>query len=658
MHGRVGEAQPGHGDRVASVEDAGVPHAAPGKRTLTASLPPMSAAPAMPGQRKADGDAAGPEQAHEVAAHGVSGTGQPLPHAEAIQRLFGRHDVSDVKAHVGGPAAAAADQLGASAYATGRSVGFRNQPDLHTSAHEAAHTVQQAGGVQLAGGVGRAGDAYERNADEVADAVVAGRPAESLLDPFTTGSRGGAAVQKQAAPYDTTRFTIPPLPARYTLANITSELKKRQTATPPAIKSWTTAGVKSGSTEEIYVLYAVWQLAKADRWGSEADLVTEVSPGKKGSIQVAIDATGNAVGTLAGAAAPGVAAAAATPAAAITALKTKYGLADVTGEKGQAWTLDQLNKLSAAWARLSASEAAALSGYTVLLTDNTLEGGTASGLTTREDKTSADGLSATRTREIRFTIGMFDGDLTSFVGDSSNAAPASFVTLLHEAGHAQETKAVDDANTAEMAALVETNKAIVAGNRANAKTVASRNAAVVGRWNHFKPAEQTASKPLVSAFDAAHDAITAFRDEADPTKMAALEATALAAVKARDTAKAAVPAKNPAHAAFAAAITDQDAYLKVAQDILARRQAQSAASAVTAAAKDPTGTRSKRLQTFIDFVTTNSIQPVTKYAQDNWPAKPGEFYAEAFSLWHNDPKFFGTYSAKLKTWFDAGEHLK
>jgi hypothetical protein len=129
-------------------------------------------------------------------------------------------------------------------------------------------------------------------------------------------------------------------------------------------------------------------------------------------------------------------------------------------------------------------------------------------------------------------------------------------------GHAQESKAVDDANTAEMAALVDTNKAIVAGNRANATTVASRNAAVVGHWNHFKPAEQTASKPLVSAFDDAHTSITTFRNETDPIKMAALEAAALAAVKARDTAKAAVPAKNPAHKAFATAITDQDAYLR------------------------------------------------------------------------------------------------
>jgi len=31
---------------------------------------------------------------------------------------------------------------------------------------------------------------------------------------------------------------------------------------------------------------------------------------------------------------------------------------------------------------------------------------------------------------------------------------------------------------------------------------------------------------------------------------------------------------------------------------------------------------------------------------------------EAFSLWKNDPVFFGKYSAKLKAWFDAGEHLK
>jgi hypothetical protein len=44
--------------------------------------------------------------------------------------------------------------------------------DLHTVAHEEAHVVQQRSGVQLKGGVGEVGDAYEQQADEVADRVV------------------------------------------------------------------------------------------------------------------------------------------------------------------------------------------------------------------------------------------------------------------------------------------------------------------------------------------------------------------------------------------------------------------------------------------------------------------------------------------------------
>jgi hypothetical protein len=204
-HGQGGSRQ-GSGDSASDVvpDRHALPHpAAPGKQTLTMSLPLMGAAPATPVQMKAEGTAAPTEEAHKIAADGVSGAGQPLQYASTIQRLFGRHDISDVKAHVGGPVAVAADRLGASAYATGNTVGFRDDPDLHTAAHEAAHTVQQRGGVQLAGGVGRAGDVYERNADEVAEVVVAGRPAENLLDPFAGGGGGGTAVQKKEGEYDT-----------------------------------------------------------------------------------------------------------------------------------------------------------------------------------------------------------------------------------------------------------------------------------------------------------------------------------------------------------------------------------------------------------------------------------------------------------------------
>ena len=153
----------------------------PGKRTLTESLSGVSAAPRAPVQRKATG-AAGAGNVHDVAQRGVAEGGARLPYLDLIQRSFGAHDVSGIKAHVGGPAALACQGMGAAAYATGDHVAFAEAPDLHTAAHEAAHVVQQKAGVQLAGGIGASGDEYEQNADQVADAVVSGRSAESLLN--------------------------------------------------------------------------------------------------------------------------------------------------------------------------------------------------------------------------------------------------------------------------------------------------------------------------------------------------------------------------------------------------------------------------------------------------------------------------------------------
>jgi uncharacterized protein DUF4157 len=113
----------------------------------------------------------------------VATSASSLPHGDTIQRLFGRHDISAVQAHTGPDAAASAQAMGAQAYATGNHVVLGNGgSDLHTVAHEAAHVVQQRGGVQLKGGVGEVGDSYERHADEVADLVVQGKSAEALLD--------------------------------------------------------------------------------------------------------------------------------------------------------------------------------------------------------------------------------------------------------------------------------------------------------------------------------------------------------------------------------------------------------------------------------------------------------------------------------------------
>ena len=163
---------------------------------------------------------------HEAAAAGVAGGGGALPHLGAIQQSFGRHDVSGVEAHVGGPAEDATRAIGAEAYATGNHVAFAGAPSLHTAAHEAAHVVQQRGGVQLKGGVGAAGDAHEQHADAVADLVVQGRSAEGLLDPYAGGGGGGGApaVQRQqAAPAAGTEAIVQKLDA---LAAITFDVKK------------------------------------------------------------------------------------------------------------------------------------------------------------------------------------------------------------------------------------------------------------------------------------------------------------------------------------------------------------------------------------------------------------------------------------------------
>jgi|GEM_PF-3536502 len=186
-----------HGD-----DGGGATAPAPGKLTRSeaiqrkaTSAPAPSAAPA-----RVPIDAMAPfwfADDHAAADHGVAGAANPLPFGDTIQAAFGAHDVSGVQAHVGGAAADASRALGAHAYATGKHVAFAGAPDLHTAAHEAAHVVQQRGGVQLAGGLGVDGDAYERQADAVADRVVAGQSAADLLGPVDSGGSGdGAAVQR------------------------------------------------------------------------------------------------------------------------------------------------------------------------------------------------------------------------------------------------------------------------------------------------------------------------------------------------------------------------------------------------------------------------------------------------------------------------------
>ena len=123
--------------------------------------------------------------AHSIAAAGLQGPGRPLTHQDTLQQAFGHHDITGMREHTGPGARSALNRLDAEGFSSTGRIAFEGRPDLYTQAHEAAHGVQQAAlgnSMALEGGVGAAGDRYERHANEVADAVVAGRDAQPILD--------------------------------------------------------------------------------------------------------------------------------------------------------------------------------------------------------------------------------------------------------------------------------------------------------------------------------------------------------------------------------------------------------------------------------------------------------------------------------------------
>ncbi len=198
--GGGGQGKEGHRGQKKAKQGApaGAPDGAAGENAAAGGDQPVQRAATVGGAPM------GAVDVHGAAAAGVSGSGGTLPHLSAIQHSFGSHDVSGISAHTDSNAAKATTSMGAEAYATGNSVAFASSsPSLHTAAHEAAHVVQQRGGeVQLKGGVGEVGDPYEQHADAVADRVVQGKSAESLLSQMMGGGGGSAGVQRKVVQFD------------------------------------------------------------------------------------------------------------------------------------------------------------------------------------------------------------------------------------------------------------------------------------------------------------------------------------------------------------------------------------------------------------------------------------------------------------------------
>ncbi len=181
---------------------------APAIEEETAAAPEPASAPAgwRALQRRAVEQELGDPATVTARAEAGLGGGGAIPFREQMEAGFGV-DFGGVRAHTDGRAAAASRSIGAAAYTMGDDVVFGAAPTPALVAHELAHVVQQKAGAAPEGGVGRAGDAFEVEADQAAAAVEAGRRSDLATRYARAG--GGAALQRKAVQrYETGEHAI------------------------------------------------------------------------------------------------------------------------------------------------------------------------------------------------------------------------------------------------------------------------------------------------------------------------------------------------------------------------------------------------------------------------------------------------------------------
>jgi hypothetical protein len=150
-----------------------------------------------------------------------------------------------------------------------------------------------------------------------------------------------------------------------------------------------------------------------------------------------------------------------------------------------------------------------------------------------------------------------------------------------------------------------------------------------------------------SSLTSSEDAIKKFYDEnaiidVDADTADKAKAVVDAAVKDRNDKRDALNKTNPQNTIVAgttALETAQDSFYKAAA-VLAFNKSMALS-----------------VKAFYDLVISKGISPaLTQYAADNWPAKPEEFYAEAYSFFVTKPKELEAHSKDLYDWFKAGKY--
>jgi len=609
----------------------------PTLRPLVAAARPSRIA--LAGQKLSVGGVTDREERHadEVAGAAVreldsrrEGRAAPPPLSAAE-----RHNLEAVRVHTDAVAAGSAELLGAEAYAVPGHIVF--------------------------------GPARYDPASRAGRRLIAHELVHALSAPVTAPALRRQPKTTPAPPpplqYDTGAQTFSPPASGTKLDDLKSEVAAKQ-ASGDLGKTVSVTGATAGSDAELYLWNALVQRAAKSNWGTEVDSVTAIGPAPAGGvaplgqITIQLDASGNAHATLiASGGLPAI-----TPAKDVQTAKASlvadFGFSKVV-DGSATWTPEELSKVSAALSRLPQTDRGALSGVDLVRQATIVgpDGKPRSGQFSTNQGINAAGTTLTDTRQLEIADSAFSHDATSFIGGAGTAAPMSFETILHETGHAVEEKARLDAKHAELAAEGTVKQGLTAAGAAVA-TVNAASTASATTFNAYSDAQKKASNAYFRALQAAIGAINKFANETSSSAHPASEQAAQKTITARDKAKAALPAGNPAIADWAALSDAQDKWFTSAQASADARSKLGTAKAATAAVSATVagGPASKRLKAFVDFVTAQKINPLTTYAKDNWPAHPEEFYAEAYSLWLNDPDYLTSQLPALKTWFDQGNY--
>ena len=274
--------------------------------------------------------------------------------------------------------------------------------------------------------------------------------------------------------YDFRAHPLKPLPAGSTLADIKLELKKKIDA--GEIKSATAIGVTAGSTEEIFVLYALSNLAEKTRWRTEADLVTAIGwpakagdPEPQGRVTVRIDDQGAASAELV-AAGPVPEPPQMTVAAGSAKLKTDYQFASVRDDGSVRWTDAEISDVVAALALVPGPDKLALKGVELIRVQTLPDSAIA--LFSGGGGVAKEATKITKVPSLQLSNRAFPATAVRFVGGKPKTLPetfpATFHTILHEIGHAVESAVYRTANAAYDEAIIESHKKGIALNESAA----------------------------------------------------------------------------------------------------------------------------------------------------------------------------------------------